>query len=236
MSRDRYEALVGALLEDGRLSPDESEELASLLKADGALRDDLRRQLILWDLCAQQHAPERTAESFVAACHTRLRASGEPEDAAFLDALRHRLATPKRPAGVIRRWIRGPLALAWAAPLAAAVLAIVLWLGAPREAVATTLHGEAICTACMLHESHEHRPVLRYHDGAEEKLCYLECELAVAHAIGNYCAGPVPIDATGGLRREEGRLVLAVQALARLETPKSAEPAADAEGPPRLSF
>ena len=234
MSADnsRYDALVAALHEDD-LTGAEADELAALVRARPELRRDLRRQLVLWELWSQQQAPERSAESFLAACRTRLRAESEGES--FLAALHQRQTRETRRTPPGRRWLRGPLAFAWAAPLAAALVALVLWTAMPRTAQATTLTGEAICTACMLHESHEHRPVLRIQEAGTTRLCYLESDHPLYREIGNYCAAPVPIDATGGLRTENGRLILAVQALARHAPPAPpGSPAATPDDRPAL--
>jgi len=223
-----YDALVAALHE-GDLTAAQADELAALVRTRPELRRDLRRQLALWELWAQEQAPERTAESFLAACRTRLRAESDDGSARFLEALHRRQADAARTGPTGRRWLRGPLAFAWAAPLAAALVALIVWLGLPRAVQATTLHGEAVCAACTLHEphaAHEHQPVLRIREGGTERLCYLESERPLYPEIGDYCERPVPIDATGGLRTEKGRLILAVQALTRHERPPSSDPGA----------
>jgi len=211
----RYDALVGALHE-GSLTAAEADELAALARAQPELRRDLRRQLVLWELWAQQQAPERSAGSFLAACRTRLRAEAEGEGETFLAALHERQAHPALTPR--RRWWTGPRALAWAAPLLAAAVVIAFWIAAPGPAQATTLTGEAICTVCMLQEGHEHHPVLRIQEGGTTRLCYLESDHPLHLEIGNYCTGPIQVDATGGLRSEHGRLILAVKALARHDT------------------
>jgi len=232
MSASRYDELVAALHEDG-LAAAEADELAALVRAQPELRRDLRRQLVLWELWSHQQAPERGAASFLAACRTRLRAESEGESESFLAALHQRQTRETRRTPPGRRWLRGPLAFAWAAPLAAALVALVIWIAMPRTAQATTLTGEAICTACMLHESHEHRPVLRIQDGGTTRLCYLESDHPLHREIGNFCAAPVPIHATGGLRTENGRLILAVQALAR-HAPPPGSPADTPDDRPAL--
>jgi hypothetical protein len=229
MSADnsRYDELVAALHEDG-LTAAQADELAALVRDRPELRRDLRRQLVLWELWSQQQAPERGAESFLAACRTRLRAESSADGEEFLAALHRRQSHAARRTPPQRRWLPRPVILAWAAPLVAAAAALAIWLTLPRTAQATTLSGEAICTACMLHESHEHRPVLRIQDGGTTRLCYLESDHPLYREIGNFCAAPIPVDATGGLRTENGRLILAVQALARHATPPPAEsPAGD---------
>lgn len=229
MNTTRYGSLVDTLLEEG-LSPAEADELASIVAAHPHLRTDLRRQLALWELWSQQQAPEREAESFLAACRTRLRAESDSDRESFVAAVRRRLnprGTGRTPG---RGWFGFPFSLAWAAPLAVALVAAMVWIALPRQAGATTLQGEAVCAACMLHEGHEHLAVLRIQDGATTRHLYLESDHPLYAEIGNYCAAPIPVHATGPVRERDGRLILSVRALKRL----APAPGDSDAGPPVL--
>ncbi len=235
MSATRYESLVDTLLEEG-LSPAETEELAALVAARPDLRADLRRQLTLWELWSQQQAPERGADSFLAACRTRLRAENDVDRESFVAAVRRRLSLGDSRHAAGRAWFGFPLNLAWAAPLTIVLVLTVLWIALPRQAEATTFEGEAICASCMLHQTHEHLPVIRIQDGATERHFYLESDHPLYREIGDYCAAPIPIHATGPLRRENGRVILAVRALERLVPATNAPANAAGDAPVLFPF
>jgi hypothetical protein len=230
VSNARYDELVGRLL-DGELAAAEAEELVALVRSRPELRRDLRRHLQLWELWSQQHAPERTAEAFVAAFRTRLRAESEGET--FLTRLKshlplrvddasrsHAPAPPRRLIDLLIHPLRHPAALALAASLTIVVSLAVLWLMAPRTAEAKTIHGEAICTKCMLHETHEHLPAIRVREGDTTRVYRLQCQPPAAGRIGNYCAAPIPVVVTGTAASRDGLLVLDASSVA-VEPPAS---------------
>jgi hypothetical protein len=207
MNPARYQELLGRLLE-GELSGAEAEELAGGLGASPALRQDLRRHLVLWEVWSQHQAAERSAESFVNAWKTRLRAESESADA-FPHAVRDRLQSP----GMIGAWVRAframirrPAGIAWAASLTMAGLVALFWFAAPRSARAmTTIKGEAVCPACVLHESHEHSPAIRVTEGNVIRIYYLDRNAAVGGLQDYFCGGPTPVVAKGKARTEKGR-------------------------------
>lgn len=229
MSSSRYDLLVGSLLEDG-LTSAEADELAAIVREDPGLRLDLQRQLVLWELWSQSQAPERSTDSFLAAIRTRIRAESESGRESFIAALKRRLprathdAHPRDPV----RWSRSRRA-AWLVPAVALLVMALVWVTAPRTAEATTLHGEAVCTACILHESHDHFPALRIREGETTRVVHLEIDPSLVPPIGNFCAAPVPVDVSGRVHRENGQLILAVRALARVGGPATPN---EPTGPP----
>ena len=118
MTPERYEELLGRLL-DGEITPAEGEALAAALRADPVRRRDCRHHLELWDLHAQQLAPERSAESFMAAWNTRCQA--EREAVPFITGLWERISretgcgNAKRAAGLPGWWASVTSAQGWVA-------------------------------------------------------------------------------------------------------------------------
>lgn len=233
MSDARYHHLLGRLL-DGELPPPEMEELARLVEARPDLRKDLRQHLELWEYCAQKYAPERSPEAFCAAWNTRLRA--ESPDDHFSESMGQRLAADQaKPVSDSRVPFRRPwwrrVPLAWAAGVAMVSLAAILaaaiagWRHRPStKPVATiatnavvALAGESVCSSCVLHEDHQHAPAIRLTQDGVTRVVYVElCPLAKKFQ-SRFCGGPKPIWATGVLRTNANRVVLAVRTLAPKE-------------------
>jgi hypothetical protein len=209
MNSARYEELLARLFEN-ELSGAEAEEMADGLDASETLRQDLRRHLVLWELWSQQQAPERSEDAFVRAWKMRLRAEAEDSDA-FPDTVRAQLeARRSRPDLMesIRRFFatRRPVRMRWAAALANAGRVLVRCFAGPRSAQAvTTLKGEAVCTACVLHESDEHAPAIRVIAGSATIIYYLDRNPTVAALQGYFCYGPSPVTAEGKVRTEANR-------------------------------
>jgi C4-dicarboxylate-specific signal transduction histidine kinase len=215
MTEERFEFLAGRLL-DGELTDDEVEELTAAVRADPSRRRELRQHLVLWELWAQQQAPERSADAFLAAWHTRLRAERQGDE--FVVQVRERLSHRARAASLLLRalewWRRaaGPIRIACAAGAAAVVLVACLWLVIPQHARATTtLKGEAVCTACMLHETHEHLPAIRVQADGAPRIYYIQSDPHALLRPGHYCAAPVPLTVTGRSEIKNGRLMLDVE-------------------------
>src|SRR5262249_46477452 len=81
--------------------------------------------------------------------------------------------------------------------------AAVLWFAAARSARAVTvLKGEAVCTACVLHESQEHAPALRVIAGPSTNIYYLDRSPAIAALQNYFCGGPTA-PAVGGKGKRE---------------------------------
>jgi hypothetical protein len=235
LGRDRYHELLGRLL-DGEISDAQAEELALMLSSEPEWRRDFRQHLVLWDLWGQQTAPERSAAAFIAAWKTRLAAEAGAD--AFGEAVRTKLEAatprpePKMSKAAISAWLEKwktmlhrPAGLAWAATMTVVVFAGVFWLALPRSAHATvTIHGEAVCTACVLHETHECRPAIRVTAEGTTHVYYLECNRAVEGLQGRFCGGPTPAVATGTTATKDGRLRFEAASVLLSEGPKPRGP------------
>lgn len=230
MNQTRYHELLSRLFE-GELSDGEADELAGGLRGGEDLRQDLRRHLVLWETWSQGQAPERSAEAFVAAFKTRFRAENEGS-AAFSQAVRERLLTGEdlppvsrraRPRftpwrapfpsiaallhGIRNSWFGSRRAAGIAACLGLVGLVGLFWMAVqwPAQAV-TTIQGDAVCTACVLHESQEHRPAIRVTDAGKARVYYLERNGTVFRLQDRFCGGPTPVTAKGKATTARGRL------------------------------
>lgn len=89
---------------------------------------------------------------------------------------------------------------------------VFLWLLTPHSARATTtLHGEAVCTACILHLTHEHLPAIRVHDGSTTRIYFVQSDPRAILQLGDFCAAPIPLVATGKTGTKDGRLLFDAQ-------------------------
>jgi hypothetical protein len=236
MNSQRYQELLGHLLE-GELSDAEAEELAAGLKARPELRRDLRSHLMLWELWSQQHTPERSSDAFLNAWKTRLRVEKEDGDA-FAETMRARIGAPHPRTGAIELFarflagaIRRPKGMAWAASLLIAISAALLWFARARSAQAVTvLKGEAVCTACVLHETQDHAPALRVVVGPSTNTYYLDRTPAVAPLQGYFCSGPTAATAEGKARTQEGRRLFQAETITIPEANRPNEQSTDAAG------
>lgn len=243
MKPARYQELSSRLFE-GELSDAEAEELAGGLRLSPPLREELRGHLVLWETWSQAQAPERSAPAFVSALKTRFRAEKE-DPAAFSEAVRGRLlaeagptlARPREeaphhaggtrlpPRRSLSDWIGGVwLGLRRPAGIVACLgivgLVGLLWMAVPRSAQAvTTIQGEAVCTACVLHESQEHQPAIRVTDAGHARIYYLERNGTVSGHQDRFCGGPTPATATGKAKTERGRLRFNASSLALPDRP-----------------
>jgi hypothetical protein len=223
VNRTRHQELLGRLLE-GELTGAEAEEMARSLSASPALQEDLRQHLVLWELWSQHQAAERSAESFVSAWKTRLRAESEGVDA-FTDAVRKRIQSP----GMIeillracRAMIRRPAGIAWTVSLLLVGAVTILWFAAPRSAHAmATIEGEAVCTACVLHESHQHMPAIRVAHGGATRIYYLDRNRVVVGLQDYFCNGPTPAVAKGKTRMDHRRRLFNATTVTLPEADKS---------------
>lgn len=208
----RYHESLGRLLE-GELAAAEAEEFSAGLSADPALRRDLRRHLLLWEVWSQHQAPERSPEAFINAWKTRLRAENEDPNA-FPNALRVRFE-PRQPRQTATErmvqfvWgFRRPTRMAWAASAMVLALAAAFWFAAPWSAHALiTLKGEAVCTACVLHESREHAPAMRVMTATATNIYYLDRSPQLTALQDFFCSGPNTATAEGVKKTQKGRLL-----------------------------
>jgi hypothetical protein len=217
----RFEELVQRVLDDELTEP-EVAELAAELRARPARQVELREHLAVWELWSQQLSPERSAEAFLAACRTRLAADrGSVE---FVNAVTARVQRDQAAGSwlldvlrrarqaVVDRW-RSPAVVGWTAACAA-VAVVVLWFATPHPLQATTvLHGEAVCTACLLHQGHEHTPAIRVHGRHGEEIFYVVSDPVVVHRMGNICRAPVPLVVHGATGVRDGRNVITLSAV-----------------------
>ena len=235
MNSPRYQELLGRLLE-GELSGTEAEELAAGLRERPELRRDLRSHLVLWELWSQQHMPERSSGAFLNAWKTRLRVEREGADA-FPEAMRARIGVPLRTGtiGFFVRFfigaIRRPKGMAWAASVLIAISAAVLWFAQARSAQAVmVLKGEAVCTACVLHESQEHAPALRVIAGGSTNIYYLNRSPALATLQGYFCNGPTAATVEGKAKTKEGKRLFQATAVTIPEANRPKEQSTNAVG------
>ena len=127
--------------------------------------------------------------------------------------MRSRIGTPPPRTGTIEFFVRffagaihRPKGMAWAASVLIMISAAALWLAGARSAQAVTvLKGEAVCTACVLHETKDHAPALRVVAGPSTNIYYLDRSPAVTTLQGYFCSGPTAATAEGKARTEEGR-------------------------------
>jgi hypothetical protein len=236
LDRDRYHELLGCLL-DGEISDAQAEELTQMLTSQPGWRRDFQEHLVLWDLWSQLTTPERSAAAFAAAWRTRLAAEAGAVE--FREAVRTKLeaAAPRQERRGLREVINAslgtwkmalhrPAGLAWAATMTlAAVVAGLLWVTLPHSAHATvTIHGEAVCTACVLHQTHECHPAIRVTAGGATQIYYLDSNRAVAGLQGRFCTGPTPAVATGTTATKGGRLLFDAASVVLPEDRKNRDP------------
>jgi hypothetical protein len=208
-----YQESLGRLLE-GELAGVEADEFSAGLSADPALRRDLRWHLVLWELWSQNQTPERSTEAFINAWKTRLRAENEDPDAfphavrTRFDARQPRQARLERVVHIIWAGVRRPAGLAWAASALILALAAAFWFASPWSAHAViTLKGEAVCTACVLHESNEHAPAIRVMTGTATNIYYLYRSAELTALQDYFCSGPNAATAEGMKKPVKGRLL-----------------------------
>jgi hypothetical protein len=227
MNSQLHQEQVGRLL-DGELSEAAARELADSLNAHPELLEDLRQQLVIWEMWSQHQAPERSEQAFIDAWKTRLRAASEETDA-FQKSVKSRLEPPQQEhrmqwaaalASMLQNLLRRRAGMTWAASLAVLGLVLLLWFGGSKPAQAvTTIEGEAVCTACVLHQGHEHMLAIRLTGTNAPAVYYLDLTPAVAGLQTRFCNGPTPVVANGRPRTERGRLLFEASRLVMPATP-----------------
>jgi hypothetical protein len=237
MTDARYHELLSQLLESA-LSEADAKELRLGLEDEPRRLRDVREHLMLWELWAQEQAPQRGAEAFGRGFQARLRAELEGR------------AGSNAPAGVpMRRGDRRVVLTCAAGVLLMLVSAVaVLWQRSPRRPVTVmrgsaqapiaapvrdplptpgpeqygtespaarlvSVRGEGVCTRCILHLTKKCQLAIRVREGEREELLLVN-ENAASRDLGPACcASPVPILAQGTVHTENGRLFLAATRL-----------------------
>ncbi|MFT3866942.1 MAG: hypothetical protein QM715_00460 [Nibricoccus sp.] len=213
MTDARYEYLANRAL-DSELTELEASELAQALAEDAARQNDFVQLLSFWETWSQNAAPERSADAFVAAWKTRQ--SAEIDSGEFAAAIESRLSNqpPARFSETtatfapLLAWLRRPARLACTAVVAVAI-AFGLWIATSQTASArVTITGEAVCPACVLHESHQHSAAVRLRIGDKVLVYYLDRSPELDQQQGTFCSGPNPINVAGTVRKTNGHLQL----------------------------
>lgn len=227
MTDEVYERGLGQLL-DGAMTPAEEAAFAAYLRDRPDLIRDLQQHLVVWELWSQQQAPERSAQAFADSWQTRLAAEGNAE--AFCRAVEARVASPDAPRipSGIGAWVRRLSSSLWLpghrwATLASAAATVVLVVGyfligaaSSSAGPMVTIEGEAVCTRCILHETHDCRPAVRVVAEGTEKIYYLDATAAVKQCHAPFCSkDPVRVRATGTTSVDHGHLRLEATAVAR---------------------
>lgn len=141
MRQERYHQLLSRLL-DSELTADEAQELATGLQGDLMLREDLRRQLVLWEAWSQRQSAERSAEAFARACRVRLRIESEAPEAFAAAVLAKLGPSPTRFEGGRRSSpFRATAFVSWGAAFLAALRG---WRGLAAAAAGVGLLGSVI--------------------------------------------------------------------------------------------
>jgi hypothetical protein len=237
MTDARYQELLSQLLES-TLSETDAGELRLGLEDEPRRMRDLREHLVLWELWAQEQAPQRSAEAFNRGFQIRLRA--EMEGRVGLDT----------PTDVpLRRRNRRRAVATFAAGVLLLVSAFaVLWPRSPRHTETVkrgstqapivgpvrdplptpgpsghgtespavrlvSLHGEGVCGRCILHLTNQCQLTIRVREGGREELFLVNENAASRDLVPAICANPIPILAEGTVHAENGRLFLATTRL-----------------------
>lgn len=221
-NRDRE--LANRALDD-ELTSEEGAEFAASLARHPELLQSLQRELVLWELWSQEHAPERSTTAFMQSWETRVQA--EESAQAFVDDVAAKTQGSNRWRFLAaRQWVRRWTWPALLKPVLvlASVVAIMsmalLVLTKPAHAV-QTLTGEAVCRACQLKENHAHNAALRVRDNTKSTtIYYLDPDNAIPRTWGNFCAGPVPVQVTGRVTRTNGQFFLTAEQVTAAEATK----------------
>ena len=228
MNRERYQQLLEHLLDED-LSPADADELLADLRGHPELQRDLRRQLILWDVWSQRTARERSADAFVEAWKTRLRAEAGSEQfsQSVLERISAPIATFKYRVSFWKRW--RPVQIAFAV-FALTFLAVAGWWAQEQISRAkisrenagflaqigtnqvVTVSGEGVCIWCVLHETNHPGPAIRIKQDGAIRIVYLDFP-GYSQALHRFFAGGTMVKAKGILRDNQGRLELQTQSI-----------------------
>jgi hypothetical protein len=208
MTEARYNELVDRLL-DGSISAVDAQELRQELERDPARLRDVRDNLILVEIVAQEFDPHHSAGAFWEGVRSRLNDTASPPAPAveprpwrgYVRPVAGLAACLLVAAGVASQWPKwkgGPQAIP---PLAR---------GAGAEVKRISLHGEVVCAHCILHQTDDCRPVVRVREADHVETIALS-DNAVCRAFYRKqgCGRtPLPVLAEGVMRKENGRTLL----------------------------
>jgi hypothetical protein len=228
MNRERYQQLLDSLL-DGELSPAEADELLAGLRENPEHQEELRHQLILWDVWSQHAAAERSVESFVEAWKTRVRAEAGSEQ--FSQSVLDRISKPMAAFKVrIPFWKRWRPAQVGFALLALTFFAMAGWWTQQQISRAripqgnagflaqfgtnrvVTVSGEGVCIRCVLNETNHPGPAIRLKQDGATRIVYLDFP-RYSEALHQFFTGGTTVKAKGRLRDDHGRLVMQTQSI-----------------------
>ena len=227
MTEARYHELLGQLL-DGSLSEGEPEEMRQELERDPGRLQDVREHLMFSDLLAQEHSPNRSAETFWYAVQSRLGAETEmPADVG---------APLSQPVIKSSRGLKhGRLTIGIAAGILISIVVISQWPGwkrerqgppllpapdalgsTPTKATLVSLHGEVVCTHCDLLQTPDCQAAVRVREEGHEKTFFLS-DNAISRDFNRKegCDHETPLQvlAEGLVHMENGRPLLAATRL-----------------------
>jgi hypothetical protein len=208
MIPDRYPALLNRLLDD-ELTGEEGEELAGILKENPECLQDLQRHLFLWEIWSQYTCRERSAQAFLQSWKTRLVAEQDGER--FVEDVHRRLYSFGILSHPIFAWLYARRSWVVVSVCLMIVISIVMFRFGSEDI--TTVHGEGVCSHCILHEGERHNPAMRVHDAEGTKIIYLDMSLLPEKNRRGFCGKPEPIVVRGALRKNKERFTLVVQSL-----------------------
>ena len=229
MNRERHQQLLEYLL-DEELSPADADELLEGLRERPELQRDLRQHLILWDVWSQHAAAERSADAFVEAWKTRLRAEEGSEQ--FTQSLLERIGAPiaafKYRVPFWKRWRPVQIAFAF---FALTFLAVAGWWVPQQISKArtarenadflaqfgtnqiVTISGEGVCAWCVLNEGPPPRPAIRVKQGGVTRIVYLKFAGFSFARHHRYFTGGTTVTVKGVLKEEKGRLIFTTRSV-----------------------
>ncbi len=208
----RYEELLSLYL-DGDPSEAELDELEQILREDEKLAKTFQEELLIWEAWSQEHAPERSADSFLSGFHTRLRAEQDAPD--FELAVTRQLKNRKNP-------------LVWQPVVAiAAVLVIVLSLSVffnpadidtglvtSAEAGFVHIHGECVCMRCTLNKAERCSKAVRFTDeNGVIHMIRIKRDPELKKYNKSFCRGPTAVVIEGEIIEENGQRLLLTSSL-----------------------
>jgi len=196
-----------------------------MLSDDRERAKDFQQQLLIWEAWSQETAPERSAEAFVAAFHTRLRAEEDASD--FELAVTKQLRERKNP------FLFQPIFAIAAVLMILLSLTVLLKPAEPKPQVVeqmdgaephthfVSITGECVCTRCTLKMEGKHNKAIRYADASGAvKIVLLARNPELRQHAGKFCRGPTPALVKGEMVEQDGQQMLAASSLSFTEENK----------------